>query len=594
MIRLQRLTSHLSRSLSEDEVASTLVEEGCEALGARSAALWKLDEAAGVLVLLRAKNYPDAVLPMIERLPVDRDRPVGEAAATGEPIWLSSSAEYERRYPLAAAASAASAARPPELDGRDSAIAALPLLVEGRVLGVLTMTFDAPRVFDDNERAFLELLAWHCAQGFERVRLHALERAARREQEIAHERATFLARASGLLGASLDYDETLRNVAQLAVPRMADWCGVDLTDGDRGTRSVAVAHVDPAKVAFAGEMRRKYPPDPDAPRGLANVIRTGKSELYREVTDEMLTSTARDAQHLEMARQVGLRSVMIAPIRDREGILGAITFVLSDGERRYTEEDVMMAEHLGERAGAAIANARLYEEARRAVVLRDEFLSIAGHELRTPLAAISLHLQSMLRTPDELSMPRIRERINKLIGQSDRLAALIEDLLDVTKLMSGRVELEPRELDLGGVVKQCVERMRDEFDRASTPLQLRIASVRGRWDRARLEQITTNLLSNALKYGRGQPVSVEVSVDDEIATLAVTDRGIGIAPEDHARIFERFERAVSPRNFGGFGLGLWIVRQLVEAHGGTIQVTSALGEGATFTVTLPMTSAPSR
>jgi signal transduction histidine kinase len=325
-----------------------------------------------------------------------------------------------------------------------------------------------------------------------------------------------------------------------------------------------------------------------------NVIRTGQSEMYPEITDEMVMASSRGEEHLRMVRELGLRSAIVAPIRDREGVLGAITFVVSDGDRRYVAEDLLMAEQLGERAGAAIANARLYQEAQRAVVLRDEFLSIAGHELRTPLAAISLHLQSMLRSPDEMSMTRIRERIHKLIGQSDRLAALIEDLLDVTKLMSGRVELEPRDLDLGGVVKQCAERMRDEFDRAATPLHLRLASVRGRWDRARIDQITTNLLSNALKYGRGQPVSVEVSVDDEIASLAVSDRGIGIAPEDQGRIFERFERAVSSRNFGGFGLGLWIVRQLVEAHGGTISVTSQLGEGATFTVTLPMVSAPVR
>jgi signal transduction histidine kinase len=592
MIRLQRLTSHLSRSMSEDEVASTLVDEGCEALGARNAALWRLDEVGQSMGLLRARNIPEHALAKILRLTIDRDRPVGEAVATGEPVWLRSRNEYLARYP-------ASAARAieldPRLDGGDFAIAALPLVIEGRVLGVLSMTFDGAREFDDNERAFLELLAWHCAHGFERARLHAIERAARREQEIAQERAVFLAKASGLLGSSLDYEETLRNVARLAVPRMADWCAVDLADaGDNTFRLVTVAHVDPDRVAFATELRRKFPPDPDADTGVAGVIRNGKAEIYPDITDELLVATARSEEHLAMARELGLRSAMIAPIRDREGVLGAITFVIAGTDRRYTPEDLMMAEQLGERIGAAIANAKLYEESRRAVVLRDEFLSIAGHELRTPLAAISLHLQSMLRSPDEMSMTRIRERIHKLIGQSDRLAALIEDLLDVTKLMSGRVELEPRDLDLGGVVKQCAERMRDEFDRAATPLQLRLASVRGRWDRARIDQITTNLLSNALKYGRGQPVSVEVSVDDEIASLAVSDRGIGIAPEDQARIFERFERAVSSRNFGGFGLGLWIVRQLVEAHGGTIGVTSQLGEGATFTVTLPMVSAPVR
>ncbi len=560
MIRLHRLTSLLSKSVGEAEMAAIVVEEGTAALRAHGAAIWKLDQRAEALMLRSAHNFPDAE--GADKVALDVDRPICQVARSGEPVWLPSRA-------------------------------VLPLVVDNEVVGVLAVMFEGDHPFDDNERALLELLAWHCAQAIERARLHAVERAARRDQELAHERATFLARASGVLGSSLDYEDTLKNVARMAVPRLADWCAVDLGNGEQPARPVAVAHVDPDKVAHALDLRRRFPPDPAATNGASNVIRTGVSELYEEIPDELLEASAQSEEHLRLARELGLRSAIIAPIRDRDHVLGAITFVLGEGERRYAAEDLLMAEQLGERAGAAIANARLYEEARRAVTLRDEFLSIAGHELRTPLAAISLHLQSMLRSPDEMSMVRVRERITKLIGQSERLAALIEDLLDVTKLMSGRVELEPRDLDLGALVKQCVERMRDEFERASTPLQLRLASVRGRWDRSRLDQITTNLLSNALKYGRGQPVSVEVALDDECASLAVTDRGIGIAPEDHARIFERFERAVSPRNFGGFGLGLWIVRQLVEAHGGTIAVTSALGAGATFTVTLPMASPPS-
>jgi signal transduction histidine kinase len=560
MIRLHRLTAHLSRSVGEAEMATIVVEEGTAALAAHGAAIWRLDGERRHLELVASHRY--AGIEDSTHVPIETERPICQVARTGESVWL-------------------------------EARAVLPLAIEGNVVGVLAVRFDGEHPFVDNERAFVELLAWHCAQSMERARLYAVERAARREQELLHERASFLARTSGLLGSSLDYEDTLRNVARMAVPRLADWCSVELGDGEHGSRQLAVAHVDPAKVALAEDMRRRFPPDPAAATGAASVMRSGQSRLFVEITDAMLVAGARSEEHLRLARELGLRSAIIVPIRDRDAVLGAITLVFAEGGRQYTQEDVVMGEQLGERAGAAIANARLYDEARRAVTLRDEFLSIAGHELRTPLAAISLHLQSMLRSPDEMSMVRVRERITKLVGQSERLAALIEDLLDVTKLMSGRVELEPRDLDLGALVKQCVERMRDEFDRAGTPLQLRLAAVRGRWDRSRLDQVTTNLLSNALKYGRGQPVSVDVALDDDFASLAVTDRGIGVAPEDHTRIFERFERAVSPRNFGGFGLGLWIVRKLVEAHGGTISVTSALGAGATFTVTLPMASPPS-
>jgi signal transduction histidine kinase len=325
----------------------------------------------------------------------------------------------------------------------------------------------------------------------------------------------------------------------------------------------------------------------DAPTGVPNVLRTGRSELYRDVTDEMLVAVARDPDHLRLARELRLRSVMIVPIKDRATVLGAISFVLSS-DRRYTDDDLVMAEQLAERAGAAIANARLYAAAQDAVRIRDDFMLIAGHELRTPLMALSLHHEALRRAKDDLAIESVRERGAKLRVQTDRISRLVDDLLDVSRISAGRVALEPEELDFGEHVAMIVERMRDELDRTQTPVSLAIDSVRGRWDRSRTDQIITNLLGNAAKYGRGAPIAVRVQRRAEHVDLVVADRGIGIALEDQPRIFRRFERATSAQGYGGLGLGLWITSQLVEAHGGTIAVESQLGAGSTFTVSLPI------
>jgi signal transduction histidine kinase len=302
----------------------------------------------------------------------------------------------------------------------------------------------------------------------------------------------------------------------------------------------------------------------------------------------MIAHGARDAEHLRLIRALELSSLMIVPIADRGRIVGAITLVMSDPARPYTIDDLQMAEQLAERAGAAIGNAMLYAEATAAIRLRDEFVLVAGHELRTPLAAMSLHHQALAALPETATIARVVERGKKLVSQSDRMARLVDELLDVSRVSAGRLTLERTRFDLAELVHEVASRMRDGFERAGVALRVAADSVAGDWDRGRIDQIITNLLSNALKYGRGAPVDVSVTRAGATAVLAVTDRGIGIAPGDHARVFERFERAVTARKFAGLGLGLWITAQLVEAHDGTIAVASTLGEGSTFTVALPV------
>jgi signal transduction histidine kinase len=226
---------------------------------------------------------------------------------------------------------------------------------------------------------------------------------------------------------------------------------------------------------------------------------------------------------------------------------------------------------------------------REAVRLRDDFLSVASHELKTPLTAFRLQLELVSRNLGPEAQERVGGRIASAARQLARLSALVESMLDVSQIATGRLTLSPGEVDLAALAADALERVREEAAQVDTPLVLHAdAPLVGRCDRVRMEQVLGNLLHNAVKYGAGQPVELRVAASGGVALLTVVDHGMGVSPEDRQRIFERFERAVSARNYGGFGLGLWIAREVVEAHGGTLSVADTPGGGATFTIELPL------
>jgi PAS domain S-box-containing protein len=243
---------------------------------------------------------------------------------------------------------------------------------------------------------------------------------------------------------------------------------------------------------------------------------------------------------------------------------------------------------------AALEREVLYREAVDAVRARDEFLSIASHELRTPLQTLKFQLEMLLRGPRRdpgavLPPEQVKAKLEMASKQVDRLSRLISELMDVSRITSGRLKLEAEALDLAALVQELTSRLAEDAARARSPLQVHAGDpVVGRWDRSRLEQIVTNLVSNALKFGAGKPIEITVERAGQGARLAVSDQGIGIAPKDAERIFQRYEQAISPRAYGGLGLGLYIVRQLVEAHGGSIRVESQPGAGSSFIVELPL------
>ncbi|WP_375773872.1 ATP-binding protein [Archangium gephyra] len=425
----------------------------------------------------------------------------------------------------------------------------------------------------------------------ERARLLHQEKVARAAAEEARRRSEFLSSASRVLADSLDYDATLTAVARLGLPFLGEWCAVDLAGEDLRTSRVATAHAEPSK---AGSARRleECVPDLEVAGGIAEVIRTRRPLVLTPPPggEGVPALCCHEGAHLDTVRELGLRSGLSVPLVARGRTMGTLTYA-SVRPDRYRDEDVRLAEDLAWRAALALDNARLYRESQEAIQARDEFLSIASHELRTPITALRLGIQRLLRLARGGAEPAWKTVAPSLEGierQGKRLALLIDSLLDVSRLQSHRIQLDLEEVELSAVVRDVVEQFGGALARTHTPLSLRTeASVVGRWDRLRLEQVVTNLLDNAIKYGASAPIEVSVARENGGAVLTLKDGGIGISSERLPFIFGRFERAVSSRHYGGLGLGLYIVRQLVELHGGSIQVESSPGQGSTFTIRLP-------
>jgi PAS domain S-box-containing protein len=414
---------------------------------------------------------------------------------------------------------------------------------------------------------------------------------ARAHAEEIGRRASFLAEASRVLAASLDYEATLRSVARVAIPYLADYVLVDVLETQGRLRRLAAAHRDPVLEERLASAPGQSPVT-SGTSALEAVIERGEPTLVRDVSDAWLAARARDAEHLGAAAGARPTSLMLVPLRARGRTLGVVSFALLNGTRRYALADLALAEDLAQRAALAADNARLYREAQDASRAKDEFLAVLSHELRTPLTPV-LGWVRMLRTGT--LAPEAAERALDTVERNTRLQAqLVEDLLDVSRIIAGKLSLNLRPVALGPIVDMVIE------GAAASALAKSIIVTRQvepdlpriEADANRLQQVVANLLSNAVKFTpAGGRVEVSVARTGDDLRLTVADTGDGLAPEVAPHIFDRFRQADSTitRQYGGLGLGLSIVRHIVERHGGTVQATSdGPGHGTTFTVTLPI------
>lgn len=347
--------------------------------------------------------------------------------------------------------------------------------------------------------------------------------------------------------------------------RDADLIGVFVQDGEG-----VVREANDAFLRIGGFSRD------DLSRGLVpSLLREAPIAPAHGSGSEELDRTGVCAAHeVELARKDGSRArALVGAVADDHGVTG---FALDVTALREAEQ----------------ARARALRELEESVRARDDFLYLAAHELRNPLTPLMLQVTTLREQASHAREPIAPEWLARQLAPAERAGArlgrLVDELLDVSRAIVSPMEIDRQEVDVAQLVREVAERMRPELERAHCALSVRAdAPVTGRWDRVRVSQMIEHLLSNALKYGAGKPVEIGVVEAGELARLYVRDYGIGIAHADRTRIFDRFERLVSIRNYGGFGLGLWLVRQIVEAHGGTIAVWSEPGEGSRFTVDLP-------
>jgi signal transduction histidine kinase len=346
--RLQRVAERLAEAVTPEEVLDAVLTEGVRAAEARAGAIGVLSADGKSIELLAQQGYDPAVMSGWASFPLETDVPMSEVVRTGAALFISSLKERNELFPALAH------------QGQEShAVVVLPLAVEGRVFGAMSLSFDDDIDFELERREMKMTLARQAAQALARSRIFEAEQALRK-------RMTFLAEASELLASSLDYNRTLRQLARLCVPGLADWCTIDMLGPDGEIERLAVAHQDPEKVRWAQELQERYPPDPDAARGVPQVLRSGEPEFYPEFPPEVLDEAIGD--HHELRRivdELGLRASICVPLKARSRIIGALTLIAAETHPPYTDVDLELATELAHRAAVAVDNARLFREAER-------------------------------------------------------------------------------------------------------------------------------------------------------------------------------------------------------------------------------------
>lgn len=716
------VTAALSDAITPAAVLRVLASEVVAAAGAATGTVAVRSGVGGELETVRWTGYLDAQLAPFRVFELEEDLPIARAVREKLPIFLEAESrflEFSREFAQTCVAVG------------DHAYAAIPLFLEGRVLGAVSFGFAEPHAFPEDEKAFLLALVQQGAQALERARLAALQteeamhlshevlkqmpeailvtdlegnirqwlgeaesifgylpdeivgkkmsvlhhedvqadviprilqhiaasrtfvgelpglrrdgsevpievtayavhdseghplflvsilrditdrrraeeerarliraQAARAEAEEAARRFSFLAEASTALTTSLDFATTLETLARLAVPTLADFCVVDVPEGE-GTRKVATAHIDRTKEPlllsfYPGglDMSEDRAMRRDSP--VTRVLRAGRSELYAGLTEDMLLSAPMRPEEIAACRNLAPTSYLVVALRARGRVLGALSLGMAESARPFETADVTLAEEVAYRAALALDNARLYRELQDANRLKDEFLGTVSYELRTPLNAIlgwarMVHTGSLDTASEERAVIAIERN-------AELQATLIDELLDASRIVTGTMKIERLAVELSLPIQTAIDAVLPSAAGKGVAIQTQLdpTGVFVEGDPARLQQVVWHLLSNGVKFNKpGGTLSVRLEQDERCAQITVIDEGEGIIPELLPYVFDRFRQGDSAtgRRYGGLGLGLSIVKHIVELHGGTVEAVSAgLDRGATFTVHLPLST----
>jgi signal transduction histidine kinase len=567
---IARLTDSLGRASTLEAVHDAALDALQEGLAVERASVLLFD-SAGVMSFVAWRGLSDAY----------------RSAVNGHTPWRPDSRDVCPICIPDAHADESLASYRPTFDSEGiRALGFFPLVSNDAVIGKFMLYYREPHVFTEHEVQLAQTIAGQIAFGLARV---SAELRLKRE----HERLSFLARASAALSSSLDYQTTLEHVAELVVRELADWCAIDVRDDDGEIRRLVVSHRDAARAAATARMRA-FGVRQQRTNVIRNVVEVGQPTLARIVDWPRVEAMYADQpETLATLRELGATSYMTVPLTAGGRSFGAITIVSGDPLHLFDERDLELAVELGRRAGYAIDHARLFREAQSANRAKDEFLVTLSHELRTPMTA-TLGWATMLRGQD-LSPENFRLAVETIDRSTRAQARLVDDILDVSRIVSGKLELSVASLDVREIVDAALAGIRPSVEAKNLELRFEPCAVPivAVADASRLQQVLGNLLANAVKFTPpGGIITVKLHPSDEdVVQIEVSDTGVGIPHHFLPHVFERFRQADSgaSRIHGGLGLGLAIVKSIIEMHGGSVSVASdGENRGSTFTLTLPL------
>jgi|GEM_PF-3405718 len=547
---MDRIVKSITKALNVDSVALFELSPDEKFLRVRSGMGWKRGVVGGKLIDLKAESQASYTLGVYK------------------PVIVNNLSE-EKRFGS------------DELLTSHALVSSLSVVVPGnpRPYGVLSIHTNSRREFTKDDVNFLLSLSNVLAATIDR--------------NDTQEEAGVMADVNSKL-ISLDPQKTLSEVISALVPGFADVCEIYLNGGSDRANLIEIKSISKEKERLFREMNEKYPLNNTSKRLTAKVLHTGKASYYSVIPESFVKDSSIDEEQEQIFEKINFLSKIVIPVKIRNKTIGTITFGSFSNGRLYTKRNFIFAQQIAGRIAVAIDNATLYQEARSAIQARDEFLSIASHELKTPLTSMLLQLQTVLRSIKSqslanFSIEKTMVSLESTIAQSKRLSRLVNDLLNISLITTGRLELEREKIDLSKIVSDVTTRLEDQAMKSgSSVVFINKPKVIGNWDPIRIEQVVTNLVTNAIKYGNGKPITIDLTTDKKYAVLNVLDHGIGIPKDQQEKIFDRFHRGAVNSSIKGLGVGLYLISEIVKAHHGKISVKSTPKEGSVFTLQLPL------